>query len=143
MSIIVQCKFCNKPFSSLGGKVCNDCLADLDQDLITIRDFIYDNPGQVTIDTICEKTEISRKVILHLINEGRLELHAPGSGGLLSCSICQRPIARGTMCDDCSNSLSSTLSSTLPKAEKKPLNADLLKRKSMGMHIRSNTKEEK
>lgn len=114
MATIAQCKFCSKPFHSIGGKVCPNCLDEIDEDYVKIRDYIYDNPGKLDIDAVCEATGVHKKVVLYLLEEKRLIFSTPVSGGL-SCSICHRPISEGAMCDSCKKSLSNTLNSVVAK----------------------------
>ena len=123
MATIIQCKFCNMPFQSLGGKLCNNCLDQIDLDFTVIRDYLYEHPGAVNIDRICEDTGIKKRVILYLIDEKRLTISTP-EGGVFTCNICHKPINEGNMCDDCKNSLSQTLGAAIinspaPAAEKK------------------------
>lgn len=141
MATILQCRFCNMPFQSLGGKICPNCLDQIDLDFTTIRDYLYEHPGVFDIDRISEETEVKKKFILHLIEEKRLTFSTP-EGGVFSCRICHRPIEEGTMCDDCKGSLSITLGSTISAPEKsdekKPLTS---KRSGAKMHLRSNDKK--
>lgn len=146
MATILQCKFCNKPFQGMSTRICPECDRKIDEDFIKIRDYVYDNPGSFDIDAICEATEVEKKIALHLLKEGRLTISTPppGSGVLAAfvCSVCKKPIPTGTMCDDCKNSLSSTLSSSLPQAPKdnKKSALDALRRPSAKMHIRDKDK---
>lgn len=126
MPTILQCKFCNKPFQSVGGKICPGCLDQIEEDFITIREYMYDHTGAADIDDICAGTGVGKKIILHLMAEKRLVFATPPSNGL-SCQICRGPITHGILCDDCKISISSTLSESLPpsresqkKAEDKP-----------------------
>ena len=113
---IIQCKICNKPFQSTGGKMCGSCLRDVDDAFVVIRDYLYDNPGNISVKKLSEKVEIPENIILHLIREGRIVLEAGGGPGApLLCELCRRPIKEGTMCADCRSKLASTLNSTLPK----------------------------
>lgn len=135
---IVQCKFCKKPFHSVGGSICPDCLDQIDKDFLTIRDYLYDHPGAFDIDAVCEATEVNKKIALHLLAEKRLNISLPGDvqsvPGGLSCSICHKPISYGNMCEDCKISLSNKLTSSpmaaaasSPKREpekKKPIQPD-------------------
>lgn len=116
---IIQCKLCDKPFNSFGSFICPDCLEKLDEDFLKIRDYIYDNPGKTNVDQIAEATEIDAKIILHLLEEGRLSTTGLSHLGL-TCQICGKPIASGKMCDDCRGSLSRQLDSVLPPPPAKP-----------------------
>ena len=116
---ILQCKICKKPFQSFGGTTCSDCLAKIDRDYITVRDYIYENPNS-NMDKICEETEVEKSVILALLKDGRLTLdNADDAEGLLLCYICKKPISSGRMCDDCKGKVANTMNRTaigsLPK----------------------------
>ena len=132
---IIQCKLCRKPFQSVGNKICGNCLQEIDDAFIVIRDYLSENPGNMTLEKLAEETEVQKDYILHLIREGRLEINSPKTGGLLACSVCHKPIQEGTMCIDCRSNLSSTLSGALPKPaepEKKTSSKDRARPK---MHI--------
>lgn len=139
MPTIIQCKFCNLPFHSVGGKICQNCLQKIDEDFTTIRDYIYDHPGRFDVDSICEATDVKKSVVLHLIREGRLEINDYGQGGgAFSCSVCFKPISSGTMCDECKSRVSGMLDSAVSKPEapaKKPAPKSA---KNPKMHVRRN-----
>ena len=104
---IIQCNFCKKPFQSLGGKVCAECLQKLDADFIIVRDYIYENK-RADIDKVSEETGVSKHAILHLLKEGRLIMEDALSG-LLLCETCKKPITTGRMCDACKKSVASKM----------------------------------
>lgn len=120
---IVQCRMCNKPFQSLGGRICPACLDSIDKDFVVVRDYIYEHPG-AHIDDVSEETEVAKAVILHLLKEGRLQLDNPDSGGILLCEVCKKPISSGRMCDDCKGNVASTMQKSIternPEAAKSP-----------------------
>ena len=107
---IVQCQFCKKPFTSLGGRVCPACLEQIDKDFITVRDYIYEHKHS-NIDLIAEETEVKKQVILHLLKEGRLIIDSPdgGGGGYLFCEMCKKSISTGRLCKECSGKVSSSM----------------------------------
>ena len=120
---IVQCRICKKPFHSIGGKVCPECLAQIDRDFITVRDYIYDNRHS-SIDKTSKETGVAKSIILHLLKEGRLTLSNPDSEGLLLCDICGKPIDTGRMCGECKDSIATTMNKSIeskkpPEPEKK------------------------
>lgn len=140
MADIIQCKFCNKPFQSFGGRICANCLAQIDEDFITIRDFLYEKPGSHSIDDICRETEVSKAVVLHLMREKRIELNDP-SGGPFTCEVCHKPIKMAGMCEKCREALASTLSGSVSQpSEKQPVKTEKQRSKrdvnSQGMHIK-------
>jgi len=124
---IIQCKICHKPFQSLGGNTCPDCIEKIDRDFMTVRDYIYDNPNS-RIDEVSKETGVEKTVILHLLKEGRLKLDTPDTGGALVCYICKKPISTGRMCDECKGKVASTMSKSIegskpPDPGKKDLKA--------------------
>jgi len=138
---IVQCKICRKPFDSISGKICPECLQKIDKDFVKVRDFIYDNK-KADIDTVAEKTEVDKTIILHLLREGRLTLGDSGGGkvgGALICEVCKKPISSGRMCRECMNKLANTMIKNDPvKAvpldqQKKPAGEP---KSTKGMHTR-------
>jgi len=141
MATIMQCKFCNMPFHSLGGKLCNNCLDQVDLDFTVIRDYLYEHPGAVNIDKICEETEIKKRVILYLVDDKRITFSTP-EGGVFSCGICHKPIYEGSMCDDCKNSLSQTLGAAVTSAPVKPpeKKTNAIKSKNERMHLNKGDK---
>ena len=124
---IIQCRLCKKPFQSLGGTTCPECLEKIDRDFITVRDYIYENPNS-NMEKISEDTEVDKAIILHLLKEGRLSLETPDSEGLLTCYICKKPISSGRMCTECKGKVAATMTkstggSPSPQPEKKDLKA--------------------
>jgi len=106
---IIQCTFCKKPFQSLGRRICNDCLEQIDKDFITVRDYIYEHK-HVDMDKVSEETEVSKQIILYLLKEGRLILDDDSiGGGVLFCEVCRKPISSGRMCKDCKGKVSLTM----------------------------------
>ncbi|MCL2046258.1 MAG: hypothetical protein FWG88_07715 [Oscillospiraceae bacterium] len=124
---ILQCKICRKPFQSLGGDTCHECLDKIDKDFITVRDYIYEN-RDAKMDEIIEETGVEKAVILRLLKEGRLKLDNPDSEGMLLCDICRKPITSGRMCTECKNKAASEMLKSAggnkePEAAKKELKA--------------------
>jgi len=106
---IIQCTFCKKPFQSIRGKICGNCLEKIDKDFIIVRDYIYEHK-HADIDTVSEETEVPKPIILFLLKEGRLIVDDPESGGgLLLCEVCRKPISTGRMCKDCKGVVASTM----------------------------------
>ena len=110
MMNIIQCSLCKKPFQSLGGKICNECLKNLDEQFIVVRDYIYEHKN-TNMDVVAEETGIKKQIIMHLLKEGRLILDdASGTGGgLLTCEVCKKPINTGRMCDSCQSKVASSM----------------------------------
>ena len=124
---IIQCKICHKPFQSLGGFTCPDCVEKIDRDFMTVRDYIYDHPNS-KMDEVSKETGVEKTVILQLLKEGRLKLDTPDPEGLLVCYICKKPISSGRMCDECKGKVATKMSASVgggkpPEPERKELKA--------------------
>lgn len=107
---IMQCTICKKPFQSLGRKICNSCLEQIDRDFITVRDYIYEHE-RADIDEVTEETGVKKQVIIHLLKEGRLTIEDKdgGGGGTLFCEVCRKPINTGRLCKDCKDKVASRM----------------------------------
>ena len=105
---IIQCMYCKKPFTSLGGRICPACNEQIDRDFITVRDYIYDHKHS-NIDKISEETEVKKNIIIHLLKEGRLVIDSPDGAGLLICEMCKKPINTGRLCKECTGSVASSM----------------------------------
>jgi len=115
---IVQCTYCKKPFTSLGGRICPACNEQIDKDFITVRDYIYEHKHS-NIDRIAKETEVSKQIIIHLLKEGRLIIDSPDGDGMLTCEMCKKPINTGRLCKDCTGKVSSSMDKNVT-ANKKP-----------------------
>ena len=91
-----QCDFCRAPYQSMGKKLCGDCLAQIDEDFISIREYLYDNDG-AGIEEVHEATGVPRRTIMYLLKEERLIVgDENGKGcGFLTCESCKKPINTG------------------------------------------------
>ena len=136
---IIQCRMCRKPFDSIGGKICHECLQKIDKDFVKVRDYIYEHK-RTDVDTVSEETEVDKAVILYLIKEGRIELGGGSGGGVLVCEVCRKPISSGRMCPQCMDKLSSTMQKSI--GIEKSAGGDKAKRSATdpkstkGMHTR-------
>jgi hypothetical protein len=108
---------CKKPFHSIGSKICPSCLEQIDKDFIVVRDYIYEHVG-AHIDDVSEETGVSKQTIMHLLREGRLQLDNPDADGMLVCEVCKKPINSGRMCDECKDSVASTMKKSI--SDQKP-----------------------
>ena len=109
---IAQCIICSKPFQTYGSKVCPSCLEKMDANFIKVRDYLDDNPN-AGVDKVASETEVSRRVIMHLIKEGRLIMGGnKGIGGSLVCEVCKKPIDEGKICNKCKGNLAAMIDKT-------------------------------
>lgn len=121
---IIQCSLCKKPFHSIGGKVCIDCLKKLDDDFIIVRDYIYEHK-HADIDKVSEETGVSKQSILYLLKDGRLQFDdLSAGGGVLFCEVCKKPINTGRMCKECKGRIAMTMEKSIstnkPQEQRKP-----------------------
>lgn len=112
---LIKCKICREPFHSYGSTVCPVCMEQLDKDFFVVRDYIYDNPHQASVEQIAEATGINEKHIVHLLEDERLTisggLSGAGLGAGLKCRVCGRSISSGTLCESCTGALTRELGS--------------------------------
>ena len=101
---ILKCRFCKKPFQSLGEKMCVTCAKKMDEDFVLVRDYIYDNES-ASIDEVSEATGVPITNIMYLLKEGRLLLNGPGGEGAMNCEVCRRSINTGRMCGSCQSNV--------------------------------------
>ena len=117
---IIQCPLCRKAFQSQGNKVCPNCLGKMDEYFFKVRDYLDDNPD-ASIDKVSEETEISQRVIMYLIKEGRVIMKGEGKAfdDTLTCEICKIPIFEGRICEKCKKNLAKAIDNTTA-GNKKP-----------------------
>lgn len=125
-----KCKICREAFRSYGGRICPDCLNQIEMDFLTIRDYIDDHPGHIDAEEIAEKTGVSTAIVIHLINEGRLFTSGLSDGVIFGkCKVCGKSLPSGAICSSCNAALTAGLGDVL---NPKPTQAT----KYAKMHIR-------
>ena len=130
---IRQCKRCGKLFNSVSSPFCSDCLDEVDQAYLVVRDYIYDHPDSAIIE-ITAKTGVSEKMILQFLKESRLSIAE--SSGLLVCENCGKPLSQGRYCQVCMGAIDKELERVTPGTpvrKREPLNGSASKER---MHIR-------
>ena len=105
---IRTCRFCKKMFRGYAAN-CPQCVEELDQKYIIVRNYLDRNAG-TTVQGIAAETGVDEKSILFLIREGRLMLKGSDSG--ITCAKCGKPVISGKFCEDCKSSLVRSLEST-------------------------------
>lgn len=95
------CTFCGRLFQSTGPNICPECSVKLDEDFVRVREYLYDNPGNVDVLDIVNNTGVSEKAVLRLIKDGRLARKDSEGNSLLRCAICGAPISSGRLCRQC------------------------------------------
>jgi len=100
------CKICGKMFEYKVSLMCPACLIQMDKDFLVCRDYL-DKHRNSTIKEMSEKTEVSEKIILTLMKEGRLMIQGNAE---FVCQKCGQAIAYGKYCDRCLGEMKSDLS---------------------------------
>lgn len=131
---IRNCRRCHKLFNNMGNGVCPDCIRELDDIFVKVRDFLYDNP-RASIDEMCEATGATEANIVGWLREGRLIVGGDGPK-LLKCEGCGSSIASGRYCASCSYSVQTQLSDTARALQPPP--RDFVRSKEdneKGLHV--------
>jgi len=106
---IRSCRNCGKIFQFRGGYNCPDCVREIDELFVKVRDFMYRNPS-AGIEAICEGTGATVDMMMEWMREGRL-ITTSGAGSLLKCTKCGTSIDTGQMCAKCAGEFMSQVSS--------------------------------
>lgn len=133
---IRQCKRCNKIYNYYGNPKCPECLHELDDIFVKVRDLLYKNPN-TGIDELCDETGAEPGDVAGWLREGRLILGGD-SAKLLTCQACGTPIHAGRYCDRCSGNLAKKIGdsvSTLAPSRVAPKDYTSDKKSGMGIHV--------
>jgi uncharacterized membrane protein YvbJ len=106
---IRSCRNCGKIFSFRGAYNCPDCVREIDEMFVKVRDYMYNNP-RAHVEDICEGTGASREMVMDWLREGRLMAN-DNATPLLTCTKCGAPINTGKLCAKCANAFVSQVSS--------------------------------
>ncbi len=116
---VKTCKMCKKIFNYIGGEpLCPSCAKKMEEKFQEVKKYIQENNG-ASLDQVAEECDVSSKTIQRWIREERLELKA-GSGIMLYCEACGKPVTSGRFCDACKNSLASELGASIQKPKAAP-----------------------
>lgn len=103
-----NCTKCNRMFSGMAGqKHCSKCANELEDDFLTVREYVYDNPGS-NVAAVADATGVEEALILKYLRQGKLELKGDDVG--YGCDKCNKTITTGKYCDACTFDLKKTLS---------------------------------
>ncbi len=103
-----NCPECGKLFARISRDLCPDCIAQEDEMLVQIQQFL-DEHNNATISEVSEGTGIPGDKIVTLLQEGRLV--ARDNSNLLKCERCGKSIPKGRFCIECSTDIARSLSS--------------------------------
>ncbi len=120
---IKQCEYCEKPFQSLGSKICPACANELDTAYVKTRKYIYQNAGpeKTNFYEIIEHTDVSEKALNYLIREGRIVLNGKAGKGGARCRACGTETDGDALCPACRQKLiSAKLLTTGPASTAEP-----------------------
>jgi predicted amidophosphoribosyltransferase len=107
---IKQCARCDKLFEYRGNPNCPNCVQELDDIFVKVRNFLYDHP-RADADAIHEACGADEEDVLRWLREGRLIL-SPDSAAALLCQICGEPIRSGRFCESCNAKVINQLENT-------------------------------
>jgi predicted amidophosphoribosyltransferase len=102
---IRNCRRCYKLFQDYGTGVCPECVRELDEIFVKVREKLYDDP-RANIVELCEDTGATEQDIMGWLREGRLIMGSE-SARLITCVKCGAPIATGRFCEKCSQDMAS------------------------------------
>ncbi|MGE5484584.1 MAG: zinc ribbon domain-containing protein [Ignavibacteriales bacterium] len=110
---IRSCPECGKIFVDTGAEVCPKCLQEEERQFETVRKFLQENPG-VSIDYVCEKTDVEKERIMKFLRQGRL-IQSRLTGVELRCEVCGAVIFTGRVCDNCVRKLQNVADELSPE----------------------------
>ena len=130
-----QCEFCRRPHKDMGKGVCVECLLQLDEDFIEIREYLYEHEN-ADIEEVSEATGVSRKSIFYLLKEERLLVgeESEQASGILKCEACKKPIRTGRMCVFCKKEVITALNDSIKIVKlPKPVEEDSAEKSIKGL----------
>lgn len=100
------CKRCKKLYTFNGNKLCQDCIRELDDIVVEIKNYLADNPV-ANVMKICKELEVDEKDILYLMREQRIELTQIDVSKLgFACASCGEPTLGEKYCKNCKEKMS-------------------------------------
>jgi len=111
---IRNCKHCNRLFQYQSSKYCPNCVIEMDQVFIKVREYIYDYPNSTVVE-VSENTGVDTEIIMEFLREGKLELKEATM--LLECKSCGKAIKTGVMCKECLSRFETEMKKGLGKAK--------------------------
>lgn len=118
------CKRCQKIYEFNGNQFCADCINQIDDYVVKIRDYIAENPN-ANIFMLRDELEIPEKDILYLIKENRIEVSEKEAESISrQCAKCGKPVLGERYCNDCKNEIAATMLQATQTLQAKMRNAD-------------------
>ncbi len=104
-----NCQRCGKVFVREAVPVCRDCLALEEKQYLVVKEYLHKNPGVPAVK-VSEATGVPAQLVIEFLRKGLLAGIKPGPNESLTCVICKRPIASGSVCLKCEKTLLSMFS---------------------------------
>lgn len=101
---LCKCEFCGKPFNSVGIKLCEECMQEIDDSYVKVRKYLYQSPDAADFASIVDRTGVSEEILSYLMEQGRIMIKNGGSGEL-RCKACGKGIDSGVLCEQCMKKL--------------------------------------
>ncbi|MCR4842727.1 MAG: flagellar protein [Eubacterium sp.] len=115
-----SCKMCKKLFNCMGREtLCPACRKKEEEKFQEVKKYIEENKG-ASVDEVAKDCEVPSKIIYRWVREERLILSA-GSGILIECEICGKPIVKGKYCPECAANMANELNAAISKPAKEPV----------------------
>ncbi len=122
-----NCRKCGNLFEFMGNPVCPNCVKQMEEKFLEVRQYIYDNPG-ASMPMVSEETDVPMQQIKKWVREERLSF-SKDSNVSIQCEKCGRPILTGRYCPGCkknmANSLNNLYVTTAPPKDKKSAGAKM------------------
>ncbi|SMC35515.1 hypothetical protein [Papillibacter cinnamivorans] len=117
---VKTCEYCGRLFQSIGTDICSACSEKLDRDFVKVREYIYENPENVSIADILENTEVPEKVIRLFLKEGRISSRTVSLGDYVKCEACGAPTDGGRLCRKCAAAFSAEAAKLSSQVKENP-----------------------
>jgi predicted amidophosphoribosyltransferase len=95
---IRNCRRCDRIYQHRGSKYCPNCMLELDEIFVKVRDYIYDNPNATGSGSI-RSPGCGGEHNPGILKGGQAGAVIPGLDYL--CERCEKPITTGRYCNDC------------------------------------------
>ena len=110
-----NCRKCGRIFNYVvGPHICPACREAMEEDFQRVKAYIGEHPG-ATVTQVAEECEVEVAQIHQWLREERLNL-TEGSGIVLQCETCGKPITCGRYCDECKHKLTMGLKNAVAPA---------------------------
>lgn len=113
---VMNCRNCGRLFNVLGNeKLCPQCRKELEDKFQEVKEFLQENPNS-SMEVVSREMNVSVKQIKQWVREERLILSEASESGIV-CERCGKMIRTGKYCDQCKNSIATSLQSVYAHPE--------------------------